>query len=159
MALTLVSFFTIKKNTICSLLRRICRNTRTHLKQWLVLHIISHLHLNFTWSKSCWGCSESWPWPAPAACLRSLCRPRWRRCSWARRWTSSWQWDPERSWWWGWCCNSWTWWKAPGSCHRTLRCRSPWSLQTFCKRTESRVHVHEKMLQLECLVSCLFRKM
>lgn len=31
-ALTLVSFFTIKKNTICSLLRRICRNTCTHLK-------------------------------------------------------------------------------------------------------------------------------
>lgn len=114
-------------------------------QQWLYRHIILHLDVNWTSNKSCRGVGVSWPSPAPAACLSSLCRPHWRRCSWVRMWTSSWRWDPECSGWWGWCCNSWTWWKAPGNCHRTLRCHSLWSSHTSCNRTETRVYMHEKM--------------
>lgn len=85
------------------------------------------------------------PWPAPAECLRSPCRSHWTRCSWAQRWMSRWQWDQDCSRWWGGCCNSWTWWKALGSCPQTLRCRPPWSGQRVYsgiqERSQRCVHV------------------
>lgn len=85
------------------------------------------------------------PWPAPAECLRSPCRSHWTRCSWAQRWMSRWQWDQDCSRWWGGCCNSWTWWKALGSCPQTLRCHPPWSGQRVYRGIQERsqrcVHV------------------
>lgn len=79
-------------------------------------------------------------WPALAAWLCSPCRPRWRRCSWAQTWTSKWRWDRARSWWWRRCCSSWTWWKAPGSCPRSLRCRQMWSGHPTCSRVNKWQH-------------------
>lgn len=64
--------------------------------------------------------------------LHSPCRSHWRRFSSVRRWRSRRPLDRHCSRRWGWCCNSWTWWRAPESCPRTRRCPPPWRGRRAC---------------------------
>jgi len=77
------------------------------------------------------------PLTAPHECHWTPCKPRWRRCSWAPRKTSSW-WSarsrPRRPWS---HCNSWTWWKFPWSRRQTERCRRRWGGRPCCSENTS----------------------